>query len=168
MRVWFFWLSFGVGLLGALLYQLPNTRRLPGIKNDGIFFSPNKSRGWIGISIGTFLIGFYIVLYFYPEYITNWVLLVDPISRVLSGGPASQWTLYGFLYTLCILVMGIPDADQIPAQQIPGCAHLVGDVFPDGHRFYSARCPGTIERALPGPEEYVAARLFLLLRLPHR
>lgn len=103
----FFWLSFGVGLLGALLYILPKTRLLPGIKNDGIFFSPNKSRGWIGISIGTFLIGFYIVLYFYPEYITNWVLIVDPISRALSSAPASQWTLYGFIYTLCILVMGI-------------------------------------------------------------
>ncbi len=102
-----FWLSFGVAILGALMYIFPKRRLLPGIKNDHIYHDPTTSRGWVGILLGTFLILFYIVLYFYPEYIVNWVLLVDPISEALNGGPASQWFLYGFLYTLCILVMGI-------------------------------------------------------------
>ena len=33
--------------------------------------------------------------------------MVDPLSLALSGNPASQWFLYGFIYTLAILVMGI-------------------------------------------------------------
>ncbi|MCH2021611.1 MAG: 4Fe-4S binding protein [Saprospiraceae bacterium] len=64
--------------------------------------------GWIGVTLGTFLILFYIVLYFYPYYISNWVLLVDPIKKTLSGGkPADRWFLYGFLYCLVMVVMGI-------------------------------------------------------------
>lgn len=103
----FFWLSIGLAILGALLYILPKQRELPGINNNALVRHPATSRGWMGSSVGAFLIGFYVVLYFYPEYLTNWVLLVDPISRALNGGPASQWFLYGTLYTLCILVMGV-------------------------------------------------------------
>ncbi len=102
-----FWLSFGLAILGGLMYIFPKNRLLPGIKNDHIYHHPATSRGWIGIIFGTFLILFYVALYFYPEYLVNWVLLVDPISEALNGGPASQWFLYGFLYTLCILIMGI-------------------------------------------------------------
>ncbi len=103
----FFGLSIGLALLGALLYILPRRQQLPGIKNNHLVRHPATARGWIGIIVGCFLIGFYVVLYFYPEYLTNWVLLVDPLSRALSGSPASQWFLYGTLYTLAILVMGI-------------------------------------------------------------
>jgi polyferredoxin len=38
---------------------------------------------------------------------TNWILMVDPISILLNGSPAGRFFLYGFIYTLCILVMGI-------------------------------------------------------------
>jgi len=108
----FFWLSIGLALLGALLYIIPASFQLPGIKNNRLFQHPATSRGWIGIIVGGFLIGFYIVLYFYPEYLTNWVLLVDPLNETLSGNrnvgaSASQWFLYGTLYTACIVVMGI-------------------------------------------------------------
>jgi polyferredoxin len=106
LGLWFL-LSFGVGLVGALLYIWPRMHELPGIKNHHIFRRANTNRGWIGWIIGTGLIAFYVVLYFYPEYLTNWVLLVDPISRALNGSPASQWFLYGLLYTLVILVMGL-------------------------------------------------------------
>ncbi|GIV30662.1 MAG: hypothetical protein KatS3mg029_0013 [Saprospiraceae bacterium] len=102
----FFLLSIGLGVLGALLYILPKLRELPGIKNNGIFHSKLHNRGWIGIALGTWLIAFYVLLYFHPEYIVSWTLLVDPLSRALNGGPASQWFLYGFLYTLAILIMG--------------------------------------------------------------
>ncbi|WP_266367724.1 4Fe-4S binding protein [Tellurirhabdus rosea] len=102
-----FWLSIGLAIAGALLYILPEKRTLPGIKNNGLYRHPATNRGWIGISLGAFLIGFYIVLYFYPEYITNWVLLVDPISRAIGSGPATHWFLYGFLYTVAVLVMGV-------------------------------------------------------------
>jgi Pyruvate/2-oxoacid:ferredoxin oxidoreductase delta subunit len=97
-----------IGVFGALLYILPLYRAQPeGIKNDGIFFSSMKSKGLLGMITGAWLILFYIVLYWFPEYITNLVLMVDPISMALSGNPASQWFLYGFIYTLAIIVMGI-------------------------------------------------------------
>lgn len=104
----FFVLVFGSGILGALMYMLPMYRNEPpGIKNHHIFNSVIMNRGWLGIILGSFLIAFYIFLYWFPEYLTNWVLLVDPLSKVLSGHPASQWFLYGFMYTIVMLVMGI-------------------------------------------------------------
>ena len=104
--VWF-WLSIGLSAIGGLVYALAGLKRLPGINNNYLYRHPATDRGWIGICVGTFLIGFYIALYFYPEYLTNWILLVDPISQALLGQPASQWFLYGFLYTVVILVMGV-------------------------------------------------------------
>lgn len=100
--------SILVAVIGGLMYILPLYRNEPeGIKNNGIFFSSMKSRGLLGILTGTYLILFYIILYWYPEYMTNLVIMVDPISKFLSGGEASQWFLYGLVYTLAILVMGI-------------------------------------------------------------
>lgn len=99
--------SIGLCVVGALLYILPKRRALPGIKNDRIFFNPMKSTKWLGILTGSWLIAFYLILYFYPEYMTNWVLMVDPLSEALSGREASRFFLYGFMYTLCILVMGV-------------------------------------------------------------
>ncbi|MEP3387458.1 MAG: 4Fe-4S dicluster domain-containing protein [Reichenbachiella sp.] len=104
-----FSLIYSMMILGALLYILPNKKILgpPGIKNDGTFHSQAKNIGWIGILLGTFLILFYIVLYFYPEYMTSWILMVDPVSQWLKGSDAGRFFLYGFIYTLAILVMGV-------------------------------------------------------------
>jgi polyferredoxin len=104
---WLFWLSFGLGSLGVLIYLIPLARSLPGIKHNGIFQHSATHRGWLGWATGLYLIGFYVLLYWFPYYITNWTLLVDPISRALNGGDASHWFLYGFLYCLCMVVMGI-------------------------------------------------------------
>jgi len=105
--LWLF-LAIGVPIIGAILYLLPRLKmQHAGIKNDGIFHSALKNRGWIGILLGTFLISFYVFLYWFPEYMTSWIVMVDPLSKMLSGNPASQWFMYGFLYTLAILVMGI-------------------------------------------------------------
>ncbi|MBD1396847.1 4Fe-4S binding protein [Pontibacter sp. JH31] len=101
-------LTIGLGAIGALLNLLPKYRGEPaGIKHNGVMFSSNKSRGIIGITLGVYLIGLYVLLYWFPEYIVNWALLVDPLSHMLSGQPASQWFLYGTIYTLAILVMGV-------------------------------------------------------------
>ncbi len=100
-------LTFLTAIIGSLMYLLPRVKEHPGIKNNHIFHSALKHRGWLGIMVGTFLILFYIVLYFYPYYMTNWILLVDPVSIALSGNPAGEFFLYGFLYTICIIVMGI-------------------------------------------------------------
>lgn len=105
---WLCWLSVGLGTLGVLLYVcLAYYEEPPGIKNNGIFFSSMKSRGFVGIITGLYLILIYIAIYWFPEYITNWALMVDPLSIALSGNPASQWFIYGMIYTLAILAMGI-------------------------------------------------------------
>jgi len=168
-----FFMTFGLGIIGALLYIMPIFNLIPGIKNNQIYQSsmtrglklsvrsffliatilgvllygiiymgssvvfplltavvigiiyylvmyrddqksmtPPKSASpnitaWLGVITGTLLIGFYILLYWAPEYINNWIELVNPISIKLSGNDASQWFLYGFLYTIIVLVMGI-------------------------------------------------------------
>lgn len=105
--VWFS-LTFILGSLGGLIYIFPDFyKTIPGIKNNGIFKNPSTNTGWIGILLGSGLIIFYIFLYKFPEYIVNWVILVDPLSYYLSGSEASQWFLYGFLYCLAMVVMGI-------------------------------------------------------------
>lgn len=103
----FLLLTFGLCISGAALYLLPRLEEQPGIKNNGILFNPMKSRGWLGILTGTWLILFYLLLYFFPEYIVNWVILVDPVSKLINGNEAGKFFLYGFMYTVCILVMGV-------------------------------------------------------------
>jgi ferredoxin-type protein NapH len=103
----YMFLTFGLCILGALVYILPKAAQSEGIKNNNIFFNPMKNVGWLGVLTGTWLIAFYIVLYFYPEYMTNWIIMVDPVSTLLNGHEAGRFFLYGFIYTLCILVMGV-------------------------------------------------------------
>ncbi|MEO5600628.1 MAG: 4Fe-4S binding protein [Cyclobacteriaceae bacterium] len=103
----FLFLTFGLCIIGAMLYILPKLQHQPGIKNDQIFFNPMKNVGWLGILTGTWLIVFYILLYFHPEYMTNWVIMVDPVSKLINGHEAGRFFLYGFIYTLCIIIMGV-------------------------------------------------------------
>ena len=87
----------------------------PGIKNDGVWFKSISSKGFWGWVAGITLTSFYIILYFYPEYLglvsngdnKGVIGLFDPLSRMLSGNPASQWFVYGTLYTVAILAFGI-------------------------------------------------------------
>lgn len=105
----FFLFTYGLCIVGAAMYLLPKYKidGPAGIKNDGIFHSALKNKGWLGIGLGIFLIVFYILLYFFPEYMTSWIITVDPLSRALKGSEAGRFFLYGFIYTLCILVMGL-------------------------------------------------------------
>jgi polyferredoxin len=104
----FTFLVFFLGILGALLIYLPKLKHeKPGIKNTGIFFNPLTSRKLIGYSLSAYLILFYIFLYFLPVYITEAVAITDPVSKLILGTPAGKWFMYGLLYTLFILVMGI-------------------------------------------------------------
>jgi Pyruvate/2-oxoacid:ferredoxin oxidoreductase delta subunit len=102
-------LTFGLGILGALMFILPNVILLgkKGIKNDGIYHESSTNRGWIGWMVFIFLVSFYLVLYFASEYATNWTLLVDPISEGLSGNPAGHWFVYGFMYCVVMVVMAV-------------------------------------------------------------
>lgn len=103
-------------LVGTVLYARRSYLTRPaGIKNDGVWHSTITARGAVAWIIGIMLTGFYVLLYFYPEYLglgaegaanRGIIGLFDPLSRLLSGNPASQWFVYGTLYTTAILVMG--------------------------------------------------------------
>jgi ferredoxin-type protein NapH len=102
-------LIFGLGTFGAMFFILPQVKLThPGIQNNGIFHNALNNRGWMGMVIGFLLITFYVLLYFYDAYVTNWIILVDPLQKLIRpGAESSQWFLYGTLYTFAILVMGI-------------------------------------------------------------
>jgi ferredoxin-type protein NapH len=100
-------LTFGLGILGALLFILPNLFLMgkAGIKNNGIYLESSTNRGFIAWLVLVYLVLFYLVLYFMPDYVVNWTYILDPISKTLNGGLASQWFVYGFLYCIIMLVM---------------------------------------------------------------
>ena len=105
--MWF--LTFGLGIIGALMFILPNVILLgkKGIKNDGIYHKSATNRGWIAWLVFIFLVSFYLVLYFAPQFAVNWTYLVDPISESLSGNPAGHWFVYGFMYCTVMTVMAV-------------------------------------------------------------
>ncbi|MBA6153513.1 4Fe-4S binding protein [Gelidibacter maritimus] len=109
-------LSLGMITVGTIIFS--NNAYLTkqaGIKNDGVWFKSIASRGFWGWILGIVLTLFYIVLYFKAEWLglaakgeanSGLVALFDPLSQLLNGGPASQWFVYGTLYTVAILVFG--------------------------------------------------------------
>ena len=104
----FFFLSFGLTILGALTYFIPQIKEAPaGIKNNNIFFNKVTYRGAPAWILGILFTAFYIVLYWFPSYIENWVALVNPLSYWLRGKAADRWFLYGTFYTVAVIVMGI-------------------------------------------------------------
>lgn len=106
--LWLF-LTFGLGIIGALMYILPQFKSAPGIKHDGIYHDVATNRGWMAYIIFAWLVSFYILLYFYPNLIVNWTFVLDPVKEFITGAVngASQWFVYGVLYCTVMIVMGI-------------------------------------------------------------
>ncbi|WP_300024825.1 4Fe-4S dicluster domain-containing protein [uncultured Maribacter sp.] len=111
------WLSVAIlAIFAGIIWfsQAAYAHKHKGIKNDGVWFKSMSSRGVLAWMAGIALTGFYIVLYFYPQYLglvkdgdnTGLIALFDPLSKALSGNPASQWFVYGTLYTVAILAFG--------------------------------------------------------------
>lgn len=109
-------LSLAMISIGTIIFSNSLYIKKPaGIKNDGVWFKSLTSRGLWGWITGVLLTVFYIVLYFKAEWLglavdgsknTGLVALFDPLSRLLNGGPASQWFVYGTFYTLAVLIFG--------------------------------------------------------------
>lgn len=106
--LWFF-LTFGLVIIGSIAYNLPNIKLLgvAGIKHNGIFHSNITNKGWLAWIVLFYLVIFYVLLYFWPQYLTNNIILVDPVSEFLSGNGAGQWFLYGFIYCVAMTLMAI-------------------------------------------------------------
>lgn len=88
-----------------------------GIKNNQVWFNTLSNRGIWAWVLGFVLTGFYVILYWYPQFIgyqtgingtnTGLVALFDPLSLLFKGTIASQWFMYGTMYTILILALGI-------------------------------------------------------------
>ncbi len=111
-------LTISIGLIstGTIIYANDAyLTKLEGIKNDGLWFKSISSRGTWGWILGVVLTAFYIVLYFKAELLglgkdgaanTGLISLFDPLSNLLSGRQASEWFVYGTLYTVAIIIFG--------------------------------------------------------------
>jgi len=114
---WWLLASLGMIIMGTIGYgygQYSGT--VAGIKNNHVWQASLSSRGVIAWILGVFLTGFYVVLYWYPQFLglgvagaanTGLVGFFDPLSRLLKGQPASQWFMYGALYTIAIVTLGM-------------------------------------------------------------
>ncbi|MCA8959250.1 MAG: 4Fe-4S binding protein [Planctomycetes bacterium] len=119
--------SFGLLGVGSAGWYIAKYRRLAaGIHNDRNTFSSAQARGGVGWVAGLLMTAFYVLLYFrYPiakllgtaehprDLLAPMVAMVDPLSELVRGKNASgdywggHWFLYGFVYTLAILVFGV-------------------------------------------------------------
>ena len=109
--------SFGLLFVGtSLTFWLALRDTSAGIKHDGTYFRSLFARGTAGWIAGILMTGFYVLLYWYPETLghptnggepTGLVRIVDPLARLMTNKPASQWFLYGVLYTGAISVFGV-------------------------------------------------------------
>jgi polyferredoxin len=103
-------------LTGIILYSNSLYLSKPeGISNNGVFHKSISNQGIIAWVIGILLTSFYVALYWFPKYLglgengasnTGIVQFFDPLSLLLNGKPASQWFVYGTLYTVAILGLG--------------------------------------------------------------
>ena len=105
--VLFFWLIIVFIFAGGIIFSIPYYKAIPGIKNNGIMHSPATNRGGIAWGIGILMTGFYILLYWFPNYLEGLIRTMDPLSSILRNKAADQWFLYGTLYTLAVIIMGI-------------------------------------------------------------
>ncbi|MFB6306062.1 MAG: FeS-binding protein, partial [Flavobacteriales bacterium] len=104
----FLLLSFGLGIIGSLMYIVQFYKGKPeGVKNDNNMHNPLTSKGATGWLMGIVITGFYVLLYWFPSTLEGMIRIMDPLSHLLRGEAASQWFLYGTFYTVAILVMGV-------------------------------------------------------------
>ena len=100
--------------VGIVMYAVGAYKgSLLGIKNNGVWFSSISARGILGWVSAILITGFYVLLYWYPQVLglreggnVGLIALFDPLSYALKGKAASQWFVYGTLYTVAILAFG--------------------------------------------------------------
>ncbi|WP_432671192.1 4Fe-4S binding protein [Flavobacterium sp. SM2513] len=108
--------SIAAIFIGIIIYANNTYLNQPaGIKNNGVWHKDFTNRGSWAWMLGIILTSFYVVLYWFPEYLglhaegsanTGIVAFFDPLSYFLNGKAASQWFVYGTLYTIAIVGLG--------------------------------------------------------------
>ncbi|WP_310556982.1 4Fe-4S dicluster domain-containing protein [Flavobacterium sp.] len=103
-------------LLGCIIYANATYLSRPeGISNNGVYAKSISNKGIVAWIIGIVLTAFYVALYWFPKYLglgengianSGIVAFFDPLSLLLNGKVASQWFVYGTLYTVAILGLG--------------------------------------------------------------
>jgi polyferredoxin len=114
---WILAVALSLISIGSIGYSYGLYRQVPeGIQNNGVWHRSISARGALGWILGVVLTGFYILLYWWPQWLgldeelmnnRGLIALFDPLSKWLKGQPASQWFVYGVFYTLAILLLGI-------------------------------------------------------------
>jgi Pyruvate/2-oxoacid:ferredoxin oxidoreductase delta subunit len=108
--------SLGLLVAGSVaLIALGCVGATPGIRHNEMMRRGLSARGAIAWAIAVFLTAFYVVLYFYddlrgrgmPAVLEGGIRLLEPASQALRHSPSDRWFLYGTLYTLAVLVMGV-------------------------------------------------------------
>ena len=114
-----FYGAIGAISLGTIIYTIGSYGgKTEGIKNDYNWLSGLTSKGSFAWIAGIFITTFYVFLYWFPQHLglgesgaanKGLVGFFDPLSVLLKGEGkfASQWFMYGTLYTLAILIFGI-------------------------------------------------------------
>lgn len=68
---------------------------------------PLTARRWPAFLLASGLVVFYVLLYKFPQTLSPLIALFDPLSRYFSGQPATEWFMYGVLYTAAIVLFGV-------------------------------------------------------------
>ena len=103
-----FWSGLGLFVTGLLVYFTRTyAKSQPGVRNNGVWLRGSTSRGTLAWITAVVLTGFYVVLYWFPQYLEALIRALDPFSNWMRGQPANQWLLYGTFYTVAILIMGV-------------------------------------------------------------
>lgn len=101
---------------GIVIYARSTYLSRPaGINNNGIYHKSLTNKGVSAWILGILLTAFYVVLYWFPKYLglgengnpnSGIIGFFDPFSLALNGKIASQWFVYGTLYTVAIVGLG--------------------------------------------------------------
>ncbi|MBA3664674.1 MAG: 4Fe-4S binding protein, partial [Bacteroidetes bacterium] len=95
-------------LTGALLFIFrKHLKHQPGIQNNHIWHTSITSGGFSGWLLAIAVTSFYIIIYWFPSLLNNLVKAAGPLSFFLRGKEADRWFLYGTIYTVMILIMGL-------------------------------------------------------------
>lgn len=102
--------------VGVLLYSYNVYSDVNYKRYRYTFTQPIATRSTLSWILAIFVTSFYVVLYFFPKYLgltpnnqinTGLIVVFDPLSYILNGHKASEWFVYGTLYTIAVLLFGI-------------------------------------------------------------